>query len=92
MVRVERATPLEGFTVRLKLTDGCERTVDLEPYLKGPIFEPLKRDKALFRSLRVDEELGTIVWPNGADICPDVLVHGRTPAALEPAPPARRSG
>ena len=92
MVRVERTTPLEGFTVRLKLTDGSERTVDLEPYLKGPIFEPLKRDQALFRSLRVDEELGTIVWPNGADICPDVLVHGRTPVALEPAPPARRSG
>lgn len=91
MVRVEKATPLQGFAARLELTDGSDRTVDLEPYLKGPVFEPLKRDLALFRSLRVDGELGTIVWPNGADICPDVLVHGRTPVALEPRP-ARRSG
>ena len=77
--------------LRLEFTDGSERTLDMEPYLKGPIFEPLKRDLALFRSVRVDEELGTIVWPNGADICPDVLVHERTPVALE-ATPARRSG
>lgn len=91
MVRVRRATPLTGFTLRLEFTDGSERTLDMEPYLKGPIFEPLKKDLSLFRSVRVDDELGTIVWPNGADICPDVLVHGRTPVALEPAP-ARRSG
>ena len=91
MVRVQKVTPLDGFMLRLEFTDGSERTLDMEPYLKGPIFEPLKRDLALFRSVRVDEELGTIVWPNGADICPDVLVHGRTPVALEPTP-ARRSG
>ena len=91
MVRVQKVTPLDGFTLRLEFTDGSARTLDMEPYLKGPIFEPLRRDIALFRSVRVDEELGTIVWPNGADVCPDVLVHGRTPVALEPTP-ARRSG
>ena len=86
MVRVRKVTPLDGFTLRLEFTDGSERKLDIEPYLKGPIFQPLKRDLALFRSVRVDEELGTIVWPNGADVCPDVLVHGRTPVALETAP------
>jgi hypothetical protein len=89
MVRVQKVTPLDGFSLRLEFTDGSERTLDMESYLKGPIFEPLKRDPALFRSVRVDKELGTIVWPNGADVCPDVLVHGRTPVALETAP-ARR--
>ena len=34
--------------------------------------EPL-REPALFGQVRVDEELGTIVWPNGADLDPDVL-------------------
>ena len=32
------------------------------------LFEPIRTDEAFFRSLSVDEELGTIVWPNGADI------------------------
>jgi hypothetical protein len=83
VVRVHAVTPLEGFTVRLAFTDGTERVVDLEPYLRGPVFEPLKQDLDLFRAVQVDSELGTIVWPNGADICPDVLYESLTPAAWE---------
>lgn len=62
--------------VRLVLTDGSRKIVDLEPYLKGPIFEALKKKPALFRTVRVDPQLGTIVWDNGADIDPDVLIKG----------------
>ncbi len=47
------------------------------------IAEPVRNDPALFRSVRVDAELGTIVWPNGADLDPDVLILGRIPVALE---------
>jgi hypothetical protein len=86
VVRVQAVTPLENFQVRLTFTDGTEREVDLAPYLRGPIFEPLRYDRAFFQSVRVDEQLGTIVWPNGADICPDVLYWGREPVAWsEPA-------
>jgi Protein of unknown function (DUF2442) len=80
MTRIRSAMPLDDFNVKLGFTDGSERVVDLDPYLHGPIFEPLKQDREVFRSLRVDEELGTIVWPNGADICPDVLYESLTPA------------
>ena len=83
MVRIRSVHCLGEFTVRLGLTDGSERQIDLGPYLVGPIFVPLREDPELFRQVRVDAELGTIVWPNGADICPDVLIHGRTPVALE---------
>ncbi len=83
MIRIRTATVLEGFNIRLVFTDGTEKTVDLAPYLYGPVFEPLRNDPQVFRSMRVDEELGTIVWPNGADICPDVLYWDRTPAAWE---------
>lgn len=83
MIRVRSATPLQEFQVKLTFTDDTERVIDLGPYLRGPVFEPLKRDRALFEAVHVDEELGTIVWPNGADICPDVLYWGRTPVALE---------
>jgi hypothetical protein len=38
-----------------------------------PMFEPLREDAKLFREVQVDEQLGTIVWPNGADMDPDVL-------------------
>jgi len=82
---VTAVEPGEGFSVHLTFSDGTARDLDLTPYLKGPVFEPL-RDPVRFREVFVDLELGTIVWPNGADICPDVLYHGRTPAAAEKAP------
>lgn len=40
---------------------------DVERYLRGPVFEPLKEDRVLFEAVVVDPELGTVVWPNGAD-------------------------
>ncbi len=73
MVDVLDVQPLGGFRLRLKFDDGTERDVDVRPFLRGPIFEPLLRDTALFAAVRVDPELGTIVWPNGADIDPDTL-------------------
>ena len=43
---------------------------DLSDVLIGPVFNPLK-NKKLFAQLCVDEELATIVWPNGADLAPE---------------------
>lgn len=83
MRRIRHVEPLSGFMVRLELTDGSERLVDLGPYLRGPVFEPIRQDAQLFRSLAVDVGLGTIVWPNGADIDPDVLVGGHSTAWQE---------
>jgi hypothetical protein len=75
MIRIRWVEPLDGFVLRLSFTDGTEREIDLGGELWGPIFEPLRADRELFRRVRVDEELGTIVWPNGADMDPAVL-HG----------------
>ncbi len=57
------------------------REVDLQPYLNGTIFEPVLNDPGFFGKVSVDEELGTIVSPNGTDIDPDVLVLGRASLA-----------
>lgn len=73
LVRITKVEVLDGFRVRLGFTDGTEGEVDLAPYLGRGVFEPLVRDRALFASVRVDPELRTIVWPNGADMDPDVL-------------------
>ena len=81
MIRISSVHMLDGFRVRLTFTDGSTRNIDLEPFLNGPIFQPVRENPELFRTVHVDEELGTIVWDNGADICPDVLYHDRTPEA-----------
>ncbi len=83
MVRVQDVEVLEPFRVRLQFINGSAREVDLAVYLRGPVFEPIRNDPAVFRSVRVDPELGTIVWPNGADIDPDVLYRGLKPAWME---------
>jgi hypothetical protein len=72
--RVTSVEPLEGFRLRLAFTDGLVREVDLSGDLWGQMAEPLQ-DPAYFRQVRVDAELGTVVWPNGYDLDPDVL-HG----------------
>jgi hypothetical protein len=78
-IRIEVVEPLDRYVLRLGFSDGSTREVDLEPELWGPVFEPL-RDPDFFRQVAVDNELGTIVWPNGADMDPDVL-HGDVRAA-----------
>ncbi len=67
----------------LGFTDGTVREVDLEKYLHGPVFQQIREDPDVFRSLKVDEKMGTIYWDSGADIDPDVLYQGLTPAWME---------
>lgn len=56
----------------LTFKNGEKKLVDLKDRLLGPIFEPLK-DINYFKKVYVDKEMGTIVWPNGADKAPDTL-------------------
>lgn len=61
-----------NYVLNVRFDDGVEQTIDFEPILIGPLFGPL-RDPHLFRQVRVNTDLGTLVWPNGADIDPNVL-------------------
>ncbi|HEX4133205.1 MAG TPA: DUF2442 domain-containing protein [Bryobacteraceae bacterium] len=68
--------PLGGYRLHLRFEDGVEGVVDLADHLSfRGVFEPL-RDPAYFAQVRVDPELGSVTWPNGADLDPDVL-YGR---------------
>jgi hypothetical protein len=73
-VRVTSAQVLGYYRLRIGFSDGSSRDVDLTGELHGPIFEPLV-DPDFFAQVRVDDGLGTVVWPNGADLDPLVL-HG----------------
>ena len=81
--RVKTVKILEKRKVLLGFTDGVQRELDLEPYLLGPIFEPIRNDEKMFRSVVVDPRLGTIVWANGADMDPDVLYGTYQPVCME---------
>ncbi|PVE44169.1 DUF2442 domain-containing protein [Limnohabitans planktonicus] len=65
---------VQGHQLELKFADGLCAEVDMDKVIKrySGVFLPLK-DDAYFAQVRVDPELGTITWPNGADVCPDVL-------------------
>jgi hypothetical protein len=56
----------------LRFADGVEGEVDFSQRTWQGVFEPL-RDPGYFSQVAVDPELGTIVWPNGADIAPETL-------------------
>lgn len=72
MFDIIAAHHIREYVVWVKFEDGTEGEVDLRESLRGPVFEPL-RDLEYFKQVRVDPELGTIVWPNGADIAPETL-------------------
>ena len=74
---------LHDHVVRLRFADGVEKSIDLDPYLHGRVFAEIRNDRAVFASVKVDADAGTIVWPNGADLAPDVLYEGRRSARME---------
>jgi hypothetical protein len=60
--------------------DQSTKAINLYSELEGPVFEPLK-DPATFARVWLDPELGTVVWPNGADFAPDFLYRVSEPVA-----------
>ena len=60
------------YIIHLKFNDGAEGFVDLANELYGEMFAPL-REVQTFKAFKVDSELNTIVWDNGADLAPEFL-------------------
>ena len=77
LIRIREVVALENLRARLTLSNEAVVERDLSPMMIGPVFEPIRRDPRLFRQARV--EGGTLVWSNGADLCPDVVIWGGAP-------------
>ncbi len=73
--RIFKVTSLKivaPYTLDLEFDDGVRQVINLESVLFGEVFSPL-RDVTLFNSVKIDPEIHTIVWQNGADFDPAIL-------------------
>lgn len=72
---IKKVEYLEDYKLKLTFNDKKQKIVDLKKHSKESyktVFFPFK-DLDFFKSVKLDRRLGTIVWPNGVDLCPDSL-------------------
>jgi hypothetical protein len=69
---IKKVEYLEGYKLRLQFNDGVIKIVDLANLLKKAknMLLPLT-EITYFKQVQCDGT--TICWPNGVDLCPDVL-------------------
>jgi Protein of unknown function (DUF2442) len=72
LVHVTEVQYLGGHRLRFRFEDGVSGELNFSDEEWRGVFEPLA-DPDYFRRVELDDELGTIVWPNGADIAPETL-------------------
>jgi Protein of unknown function (DUF2442) len=72
IVNVTNLQWLGGYRLRLRFDDGADGELDFSNEDWKGIFAPL-RDPSYFQMVQLDQELGTIIWPNGADFAPETL-------------------
>lgn len=87
MKDVTRVEYLDGYGLRLSFEDGAEGIVDVSERIEFVgVFSALE-DVAYFAQVRVDPDLGTVCWPNGADLDPDMLYSAITGEPIDIAEP-----
>ncbi len=70
--RVNAFEHLAPYVLEVFFDDGTSQIIDFRPVLEGEMYGPL-RDLSLFNEVRIDPEVHTLVWPNGADFDPATL-------------------
>jgi hypothetical protein len=70
-VRINKAKCLGEHQLSLEFSDGVIREIEIHRGLGG-VFSGLD-DEELFSQVSVDPTTGTLVWPGGLDLDPDVL-------------------
>lgn len=70
--RVRSFEIVSPYTLRVCFDDNTEQVINFEAILCGEMYGPL-RDLDVFNGVRIDREVHTLVWPNGADFDPATL-------------------
>jgi hypothetical protein len=80
---IVEARPLGQRRLFLRFEDGEEGEVDIAQMIQFTgLLAPLA-DPTYFADVTTNPESGTITWPNGADLDPDVLYAAVTGIAVE---------
>jgi hypothetical protein len=74
LIKITSFEIIRTHLLRITFDDGQIRLVDLGGLLNVPLYSAL-RDPAVFNQVTLDSEVGTLVWPNGADFDPETLYH-----------------
>jgi Protein of unknown function (DUF2442) len=72
LVDITAVEVIGSYRLRLTFSDGTVGDVDFQTSEWRGVFAPL-RDPEYFARVTVDPELGTIAWPDGADMAPEPL-------------------
>jgi hypothetical protein len=70
--RIQEFEVVAPYTLRIRFDDNTWQTIDFQPVLVGEVYGPLG-DLTLFNQVRIDPEVHTLIWPNGADFDPATL-------------------
>lgn len=87
--RITHVRYIQDYCLELTFADGKQAKLDFRDRIvgRGGVFAPLE-DLEFFKRVRVDPEIGTLVWPNEVDFCPDVLYSEATGIPLPALQPA----
>lgn len=70
--KVESFEIVEPYVLDVRFDDGRSVRINFEPVLHGELYGPL-RNISVFEQVKIDPEVKTLVWPNGADFNPSTL-------------------
>ena len=73
LVVVTGVRVLGRYILELTFDTDEVKIIDMESLMRGSVFKPMLTNYRVFCQVRVDQDAGTIAWPNGADWAPDEL-------------------
>lgn len=72
LLTIKKAKYLKDFEIEILFSNGETKIINLAGRLNGKIFQPLN-NLEYFKTVRLNPDLETISWDNGADFAPEYL-------------------
>lgn len=73
-IKIIDAKILKPYLIEVRFNDNSSKQINLEPVLHGNLYSPLRKPE-LFKEMKLNQEIQTIEWPNGADFHPETLYN-----------------